>query len=122
MFLIYFLLLLLQTITEHLSMLFWVFVTIFVIIVLILAHCVGWINHDIVVGLRCKLFMRLFYCIYLAFSKKLSSQMGIELWSFRLRAVYSTLGPEFERNNAIQFSWTLIIKIFLNLEQGTKSL
>ena len=56
-------------------------------------HVIECSNHDIVVGLCSGLFMRLSYYNHQGYGKKLSSQMGIELWSFRLRAVYSTPRP-----------------------------
>ena len=54
-------------------------------------HAIGCVTHDIVVGLYSELFMRLSYYIHQGYGKKLSSLMGIVPWTFRMRAVDSTL-------------------------------
>ena len=68
--------------------------------------CHGCINHDIVVRLCSKLFLRFSYCIHLGFGKKLWAHMGIEPLSFQLWAVYSTLPLDQSANLCVDFLYS----------------
>ena len=57
-------------------------------------HVIDSTNHDIVVGLCSKLFIRFFYSIHIGYGKKLSSHMGIERRSFSTWIIYSTPRPD----------------------------